>query len=303
LDIGHWTSDIGRWTLDVGLSVHPVIYLNKVMLEATKARVAPVSSAMLYGRGVFTTVAIYNGKPFLWPEHWKRLKDHAQRLKVDCSGANERNVGDAVRKLVAVNQVRNGRVRVILLARSGRDVWNAKNDDNRKTDLLIMTSDAQKISPAGMSLAVSPFRYNTFSPLVGIKSLNYLEQVLSWEEAQAREFDEAVMLNERGEIVSATMANIFWVKDGTVHTPALSTGALAGVTRDAVIELASKQFIPVIEGVYELGDLTEADEIFLTSASLAVALVTTFDFRQYSVATAKVSFRLSSALKDLASQS
>src|SRR2546423_11679335 len=109
------------------------------MLEATKARVAPVSSAMLYGRGVFTTVAIHNGKPFLWPDHWKRLKDHAERLKVDCSGANETNVGEAVRKLVAVNQVRNGRARVILLARSGRDVWKAKNEGNRKTELLIMT--------------------------------------------------------------------------------------------------------------------------------------------------------------------
>ncbi|MFN2500180.1 MAG: aminotransferase class IV, partial [Pyrinomonadaceae bacterium] len=97
--------------------MHPVIYLNKVMLEATKARVAPVSSAMLYGRGVFTTVAIYNGRPFLWTEHWSRLKDHAERLNIDCGGANERNVGDAVRKLVAVNQVKNGRARVILLAR------------------------------------------------------------------------------------------------------------------------------------------------------------------------------------------
>ena len=242
--------------------MHPVIYLNKVMLEATKARVAPVSSAMLYGRGVFTTVAIYNGKPFLWPEHWRRLKNHAERLSVECAGANERNVGDAVRKLVAVNQVKNGRARVILLARSGRDVWKPKKEGARKTDLLIMTSEPQKVSPAGMSLAVSPYRFNTFSPLAGIRSLNYLEQVLSWEEAQARDFDEAVMLNERGEIVSATMANIFWVKDGTLLTPALSTGALAGVTRAAVIELAEKQFIPVIEGVYELGDLTEADEIF-----------------------------------------
>lgn len=283
--------------------MHPVIYLNKVMLEATKARVAPVSSAMLYGRGVFTTVAIHNAKPFLWPDHWKRLKDHAERLNVDCTGANERNIGEAVRKLVAVNQVRNGRARVILLARSGRDVWKTKDEGNRQTDLLIMTSEAQKISPAGVSLAVSPHRYNTFSPLVGIKSLNYLEHVLSWEEAQARDFDEAVMLNERGEIVSATMANIFWVKDGTVHTPALSSGAADGVTRGAVIELAGKQFIPAIEGVYELGDLTEADEIFLTSASLGVALVTTFDFRQYSVATSKVASALSSALKDLALQS
>ncbi|MFN2492608.1 MAG: aminotransferase class IV [Pyrinomonadaceae bacterium] len=272
------------------------------MLEATKARVAPVSSAMLYGRGVFTTVAIYNGKTFLWPEHWRRLKDHAERLNIDCTEATERSVGEAVRKLVAVNQVRNGRARVILLARSGRDVWKTKQESNRKTDLLIMTSEPQKVSPAGMSLAVSPFRYNTLSPLAGIKSLNYLEQVLSWEEAQARDFDEAVMLNERGEIVSATMANIFWVKDGTVHTPALSSGAAAGVTRGVILELAGKEFIPAIEGIYELGGLAEADEIFLTSASLGVSLVTTFDFRQYSVATAKVYAKLSSTLKNVASQ-
>jgi aminodeoxychorismate lyase len=283
--------------------MHPVIYLNKVMLEATKARVAPVSSAMLYGRGVFTTVAIYNGKPFLWPQHWDRLKDHADRLNIDCAGANERNVGEAVRKLVAVNQVKDGRARVILLARSDRDVWRAKKESTRKTDLLIMTSEAQKISALGLSLAVSPYRSNTFSPLAGIKSLNYLDHVLSWEEAQAREFDEAVMLNERGEIVSATTANIFWLREGTIHTPALSTGALAGVTRAAVIELAAKQFIPVIEGVYELADLTEADEIFLTSASYGVAPVTTFDFRRYSIAAESVSVRLATALKKLASES
>jgi aminodeoxychorismate lyase len=269
------------------------------MLEATKARVAPVSSAMLYGRGVFTTVAIYNGKPFLWPDHWRRLKDHAERLDVDLSEENESNVGEAIRKLVAVNQVKSGRARVILLARSGRDVWKTKKASPRKTDLLIMTGDPQKIPAAGMSLAVSRYRFNTLSPLAGIRSLNYLEQVLSWEEAQARDFDEAVMLNERGEIVSATMANIFWVKEGTVHTPTLNTGAIAGVTRGAVINLATKQFIPLIEGVYELGDLAEADEIFLTSASLGVATVTTFDFRQYSVTAGNVCARLSDAFKNL----
>jgi aminodeoxychorismate lyase len=279
--------------------MHPVIYLNKVMLEATKARVAPVSSAMLYGRGVFTTVAIYDGKPFLWSAHWARLKDHAARLNINCVGANERNVGEAVRRLLAVNQVKDGRARVILLARSGRDVWRAKKESTNKTDLLIMTSEAQKIPAAGLSLAVSPYRSNTFSPLAGIKSLNYLDHVLSWEEAQAREFDEAVMLNERGEIVSATTANIFWLREGTIHTPALSTGALAGVTRAAVIALAAKQFIPVIEGVYELADLTEAEEIFLTSASYGVAPVTTFDFRRYSVSPTSISSKLSNALKDM----
>jgi branched-subunit amino acid aminotransferase/4-amino-4-deoxychorismate lyase len=90
-------------------------------------------------------------------------------------------------------------------------------------------------------------------------------------------------LNERGEIVSATTANLFWVRNGTLHTPNLSTGALAGITRECVIEIANKHFIPVLEGIYEMPDLTEADEIFLTSSSLGVAPVTTFDFRRYSV--------------------
>jgi aminodeoxychorismate lyase len=272
------------------------------MLEATKARVAPVSSAMLYGRGVFTTVAIYNSRPFLWPEHWRRLSTHAEKLSVAYAGLNERNVGEALRKLVSVNQVSNGRARVILLARSGRDVWRTKKEGARKTDLLILTGEPQKMSTAGVSLAVSPYRVNTMSPLAGIRSLNYLEQVLAWEEAQSRDFDEAVTLNERGEVVSATMANIFWLKDGTLHTPGLSTGAIAGITRAAVIERAEKQFIPVIEGVYELADLAEADEIFLTSASYGVALVGTFDFRQYSVGTGSVGARLAGAFKELITQ-
>ena len=263
--------------------MHPVIYLNKTMVEATKARVAPVSSAMLYGRGVFTTLAIYNSHPVLWPEHWQRLTTHAQKLDIDYTGCTEKGVGEALQKLITVNQVKDGRARVIMLARSGRDIWKTKMPGAKKTDLLIMTGDPQKVSANGLSLAVSPYRMNTSSPLAGIKSLNYLDRVLSWEEAQSRDFDEAVVLNERGEIVSATTANLFWSRNGTLHTPALSTGALAGVTRECVIELAGKRFIPVLEGVYDMADLTEADEIFLTSSGLGVAPVTTFDFRRYAV--------------------
>jgi aminodeoxychorismate lyase len=279
--------------------VHPVIYLNRTMLAATKARVAPVSSAMLYGRGVFTTVAIYNGKPFLWPEHWQRLLEHAKRLNIDCSGCTEAGVGEALAKLIKVNNVSDGRARVILLARSGRDFWKTKVPGTKQTDMLIMTGEAQKVPAAGMSLAVSPYRLNTFSPLAGIRSLNYLEQVLSWEEAQAREFDEAVMLNERGEIAAATMANIFWVREGTVYTPALSTGAVAGITRSTVLKLAEADSIPVVEGIYELSDLVEADEIFLTSANLGVAVVTTFDFRKYAVTVESIGARLRKAFRTL----
>ena len=279
--------------------MHAVIYLNKTMVEATKARVAPVSSAMLYGRGVFTTLAIYDGNPFLWSRHWQRLTTHAERLDIDYIGCTEKNVGEALQKVIAVNQVKDGRARVIMLARSGRDLWRTKIPGGKKTDLLIMTGDPPKASPNGFSLAVSPFRTNTFSPLTGIKSLNYLSNILAWEEAQSRDFDEAVVLNERGEIASATTANLFWVKDGTVHTPNLSTGAIAGVTRECVIDIAGRHFIPLLEGVYEMGDLTDADEIFLTSSGLGVAPVTTFDFRRYAVEAGSVTAVIAGAFAGL----
>ena len=279
--------------------MHPVIYLNKTMVEATKARVAPVSSAMLYGRGVFTTVAIYDSQPFRWSRHWQRLTSHAAKLDIDYSGCTEKNVGDALRKLIAFNQVNEGRARVIMLARSGPDIWKTKTPGTKKTDLLIMTGDPQKVSQNGLSLAVSPYRVNTFSPLSGIKSLNYLDHVLSWEEAQSRDFDEAVVLNERGEIVSGTTANLFWAKNGTLHTPTVSSGALAGITRECVIEIANKQFIPLLEGIYEMPDLTDADEIFLTSSSLGVAPVTTFDFRRYAVEAGNLTNTVLRAFKSL----
>jgi len=188
---------------------------------------------------------------------------------------------------------------VILLARSGRDIWKTKMPGTRKTDLIIMTGDAHKVAAGGVSLAVSPYRVSTFSPTVGVKSLNYLDHVLSWEEAQTRDFDEAVMLNERGEIVSGTLANIFWSKDGRIHTPALSTGAIAGITRELVIDMAGKHFIPLVEGVYEMSDLADADEIFLTSSGLGIAPVNTFDFRRYVVEPGTVVGTLSSAFSKL----
>jgi branched-subunit amino acid aminotransferase/4-amino-4-deoxychorismate lyase len=279
--------------------MHPVIYLNKTMVEATKARVAPVSSAMLYGRGVFTTLSIYNSRAFLWSKHWRRLSSHATKLDIDFTGCTEKGVGDALQKLIALNRVKEGRARVILLARSGRDIWKTKSQGGKKTDLLIMTGDPQKVPQNGLSLAVSPYRVNTFSPLSGIKSLNYLDHVLAWEEAQSRDFDEAVVLNERGEIVSATTVNLFWARNGTLHTPTLSTGAVAGITRECVIDLAGKHFIPLVEGIYEMNDLTDADEIFLTSSGLGVAPVTTFDFRRYAVDAASLTATIAQAFDKL----
>jgi 4-amino-4-deoxychorismate lyase len=279
--------------------MHPRVIYNKRLVEATKARLLPVTSAALYGRGVFTTLAIYDSRPFLWPQHFARLLEHAERAGVDGTTFDEEDISADLARLIEANHVKDGRARLTLFGSAARDVWKLKGAATVRTEMLIMTGDARVIGEDGLALTVSPYRINTHSPLVGVKSVNYLHHLLSWEEAQARDFDEAVVLNERGEVVSTTMANIFWVTEGTIHTPALSTGALAGTTRACVIALANELSIPHVEGVYELSQLGDADEIFLTSAGLGIAIVMSFDFHRYTVAVGSVALRLREAFRQL----
>src|SRR5687767_4271836 len=276
--------------------MHRHVILNRRLLEARRARLRAVTSAALYGRGVFTTVAVHAGRPFLWDAHWSRLLAHAERAGVECDfGDNEAAL--LLARLVEANGVSEGRARVHLLARTAPGRWRHA-DEGSASDLLMMTSDPRP-APEALALTVSPYRVNTCSPLVGVKTVNRLERVLAWEEARGRDFDEAVVCNERGEVASATTANIFWVKHGTVHTPALATGATAGTTRARVIELASELAVPLSEGAHTLHDMTDADEVFLTSAALGVSLVSTFDFRSYTVPVGSPALRLREAYRQL----
>jgi 4-amino-4-deoxychorismate lyase len=276
--------------------MHEHVILNRSLLEASRARLHAVTAAALYGRGVFTTVAVHKGRPFLWDAHWARLLAHAERAGVECDfGDNEAAL--LLARLVEANGVEEGRARVHLLARPLRSRWRM-GDEGRASDLLMLTAEAWA-PPEALALTVSPYRVNTCSPLVGVKTVNRLEQILAWEEAHSRDFDEAVVCNERGEVACATTANLFWVKHGTVHTPALATGAVAGTTRARLIELASELAVPLSEGAHTLHDMADADEIFLTSAALGVALVTTFDYHRYTIPVGSPALRLREAYRQL----
>ena len=76
--------------------MHSRIVYNDKLLDVAKARAALVTPVSLYGRGVFTTLAVHNRRPFLWPEHWMRLKEHAARAKVDLGQLNEQSVRESL---------------------------------------------------------------------------------------------------------------------------------------------------------------------------------------------------------------
>lgn len=228
-----------------------------------------ISSAALYGKGVFTTIAIYDGEPFVWEKHWRRLASDAKTVGVDLSGFSEESVRGAVDEIVRHNAVSDGRTRITFFDNSSGAIWPSGVPGT--TSLLIITGD-KRAEVDGLRIGISPYPVNSRSPLAGIKSCNYLENQMARDEAKQRGFDEAIRLNERGEIASACMANLFWLKDERLYTPSLKTGCLAGTTREFVME--DLECIEVEAGVETLD---QVDAIFLTSAGMGVVQAAIYD--------------------------
>jgi branched-subunit amino acid aminotransferase/4-amino-4-deoxychorismate lyase len=138
-----------------------------------------------------------------------------------------------------------------------------------------MTRDAKPI-PKSLKVTLSPFLVNSTSPLAGIKSSNYLENIIAGEEARARGFSEAIRLNERGDVTCGAMSNVFWLVDGRLQTPALSTGCLPGTTREFIMERLECE-----EAIAGPDVLQMADAVFLASSGLGVRQVRTLDAREF----------------------
>ncbi|HUR97736.1 MAG TPA: aminotransferase class IV, partial [Pyrinomonadaceae bacterium] len=247
------------------LRPHAVVSLNGRLTNPSDAQIPALSSAGLVGRGVFTTIAIIDRKPFLWEKHWRRLGEGCNRTWIDLSAFSESKTRETLDAVVSANAFDNGRARITFFFEAAGEPWPYESE--RPVSLLIITGDARP-KLQNPSLTVSPFRINSMSPLSGVKSCNYLDKILSIIEARRRRFDEAIQLNERGEVASACMANVFWLRDGVLFTPSLKSGCLAGTTREFVLENFECREVEI-----GLEELRLADEIFLTSAGLGIIQV------------------------------
>lgn len=255
------------------------ISFNHRILAANDAKISALSSAALYGSGVFTTIAVYNRKPFQWEKHWRRLTENAGKINLRLpSEFNEESIRNSLFELVEENNLTGGRARITFFDEAASDVWTFEN--TRRTSLLITTGDFRAASEE-FRLTLSPYRVNSASPLAGVKSCNYLENLLALEEAKSRRFDEAIRLNERGEMASAAMANLFWTSDETIFTPSLETGCLEGTTRSLVVELAKELGFEVYTTGEHFDELRLADEVFITSAGLGIARVRSVEDETY----------------------
>jgi branched-chain amino acid aminotransferase len=235
------------------------VYLDGDYLPLAEAKVAADDAGLLYGRGLFETFRARRGAVYLLERHFDRLEEGAQTLGIVLPQTLA-DLRAAVRTLTERCGLEDARVRLTLTAGSA----------SGRPSLLIQARAAtdypQRLYERGMSALVARVRRNETSTLTRVKSLNYLENLLAREQARRAGRDEALFLNTCGRLADGSATNVFLVRDGELFTPPVEDGALPGITRGAVLQLARAACIGTREVSLTLDDLRDAEEAFLTNA-------------------------------------
>ena len=243
--------------------IHPNVFHNDSLLPIEKVRLSPGQAGLICGWGIFTTVRISRGEAFAYERHWRRLEKDAAitRLPMPYTAAKVRV---HLHEVIRANQVTEGCARVYLVYNTV-GFWQS-DEKQAQVDLIIYTAPLPQHRDT-VRLALREHGRHAASPLAGVKTISWLNNVWAIAEANKEGFDEVVMLNERGEVTECTSANIFAVKDGKILTPPLNSGCLEGVTRGILMEIAPETGASVVEQALRPEDLYAADEVFISSTN------------------------------------
>lgn len=246
-----------------GSLIHRLIFHNDRILPVEEARFSPGQAGLLNGWGLFTTMRIFQGEAFAYERHWRRLEKDAGRIRLPLP-FDAAEVRGHLGKLLAANGVVEGTARIYLIYnRVG--FWRSE-ENLPEVDLMLCTAGLPPHTESARLGVAEHGRYAA-SPLAGVKTTAWLNNVWHLAEAQKAGWTEVVLLNERSEVTECTSANIFCVKNGAVFTPPLSSGCLEGVTRGVLFEIAARAGVPLSEKTLRLDDLYAADEVFITSTN------------------------------------
>ncbi|MEL7566936.1 MAG: aminotransferase class IV [Dehalobacterium sp.] len=233
------------------------IWINGEILSEPKAVINVQEESVRYGYGLFETIRIYHGNPFLLSRHLERMHQSTEILGfTPIYPANV--ITFAAKKLIHINRVSDGVLRILS---TPDHIWITTSPQ---------ITYEEKIYEKGIHAMIANTRRNETSPLVRLKTLNYLENILAKREASSLNFGEAVFLNTKGYIAEGSVSNIFLIKNYRLITPDLTQGILPGITRKIVLELAHKNHILTKERAITQEELFDADESFLTNSLMEI---------------------------------
>ena len=271
----------------------PVLWLDGQLVPAGEARVSPFDHGLLVGDGVFETLRVYDGVPFAWTRHHRRLERSAEGLGL--TAPSSQKLRAAVDAVLAANGLTDGRVR--LTVTGGPSPLGSERGDGPPT-VIVVAAPATPWPPT-VDVVVVPWSRNENGAVAGLKTTSYAENVRALAYARERDAGEAVFLDTRGELCEATGSNVFVVRDGVVRTPSADAGCLLGVTRALVLELSGDHGMRSEEAVLGPEALHDADEAFLTSSTREVQPIGRVDGRALPAAPGPTSEKLAALLTEL----
>ncbi len=257
------------------------IYVDGNYYSEQDAKVSVFDHGLLYGDGIFEGIRIYHGRVFRLKEHIDRLFYSAKAILLDIPMSHA-DLMKATVETCRQNNLREGYIR--LLVTRGKGTLGLNPNRCKNPSIIIIADTIQLYPPEyydkGLEIITVPTTRNLHNAVnPAIKSLNYLNNILAKIEANNSGCEEAVMLNSEGYVAECTGDNIFIVKDGQMFTPPLSAGALYGITRKVVIDMARESNMPVTEPNLTRYDLFNADECFLTGTGAELVPVVKIDGR------------------------
>ncbi|MCX6886852.1 MAG: branched-chain-amino-acid transaminase [Verrucomicrobia bacterium] len=257
------------------------IYVDGNYYSEQDAKVSVFDHGLLYGDGIFEGIRIYHGRVFRLKEHIDRLFYSAKAILLDIPMTHA-DLMKATVETCRQNNLREGYIR--LLVTRGKGTLGLNPNRCKNPSIIIIADTIQLYPPEyydkGLEIITVPTTRNLHNAVnPAIKSLNYLNNILAKIEANNSGCEEAVMLNSEGYVAECTGDNIFIVKDGQMFTPPLSAGALYGITRKVVIDMARESNMPVTEPNLTRYDLFNADECFLTGTGAELVPVVKIDGR------------------------
>lgn len=272
------------------------------ILPAREATVSVLDHGLLYGDGVFEGIRFYRGRPFRLREHLLRLARSARAIALALP-YGEDELADAVAQTVAAYGETEGYLR--LLVTRGVGALGIDPASCGRPSVFVIASPLAMVSEAerehGIRVIVAATRRLSPDGLdPRIKSLNYLNHILARMEARRSGAQEAILLNAAGHVAEGSADNVFAVRDGVVYTPPTSDGALEGVTRGVVMELAQRRGMILRESSLAPYDLHTADEVFLTGTGAELIPVREVDGRVMTACPGPVFRALRADFQDLA---
>lgn len=220
--------------------------------------------------GVFETLRLYGGIPFRADRHLARLRRGARVLRLPLPPSLDAMLHDAVAGARAAG-LRDASLRLTVTRGVGAPGLAPPPDAAPTTAIVVQRVHAAP--PPTLAVVIARARRNERSPLSEIKALAYTESVVALLEARAADADDAIFLDTEGHAAEATASNVFVVRSGTLITPPPSCGVLAGITREAVLDIARTTAVPTEERPLGADELRAADELFLTSSIREIAPV------------------------------